>query len=187
MSEQSQARHRADVAFTPAVQRAQAERGSRDIYERKLNHKDWSDTITPILADFIAERDSAYLGTASRDGQPYIQHRGGPVGFIKVIDEHTLAFADYSGNRQYISLGNLSENDQAFLFLMDYANQRRVKLWGRAHFVEGDDELIEQVRDDDYPAAIERVLSFRVVAWDINCPSHISPRVSTLDYSQSRG
>ncbi len=170
---------RADVAFTPAVKRAQADRGSRAIYQRRLELEDWSDTITPALADFVAQRDSAYLGTASSDGQPYIQHRGGPAGFIKVLDEHTLAFADYSGNRQYISLGNLSENDLAFLFLMDYPNRKRVKLWGRAHFVEDDDALLDQVRDEGYHATVERALVFRVAAWDINCPSHITERHTT--------
>lgn len=168
--------YRSDVAFTHAVKRAQAERGSRDGYERVIQRRDWPDTISDSLAEYIKERDSAYLGSASRDGQPYVQHRGGPPGFIKVLDERTLAFAEYSGNRQYISLGNLSENDQAFLFLMDYANRKRVKLWGRARFIEGDAMLERQVRDADYPAKVERVLLFRVTAWDSNCPSHITPR-----------
>ncbi|PRQ00440.1 pyridoxamine 5'-phosphate oxidase family protein [Enhygromyxa salina] len=167
---------RSDVAFTSAVKRAQATRGSRASYERVLANRDWPGTITPELAAFLAERDSLYLGTASADGQPYIQHRGGPKGFVKVLDEHRLAFADYSGNRQYVSLGNLDENPKAYLFLMDYPNRRRVKIWGTAAFVEDDEALLERVRDRGYPAALERALVFHVHAWDRNCPQHIQPR-----------
>ncbi len=177
--------HRSDIAFSTAVKRAQTERGSRSIYERKMLRRDWPDTIDADLADFIRARDSAYLGTASTSGQPYIQHRGGPPGFIRVLDEHTLAFADYSGNRQYISVGNLSENDRAFLFLMDYESRRRVKLWGTARFVENDAALVERVRDPDYPADVERVLLFRVLAWDVNCPSHITPRTAATSEGTS--
>jgi uncharacterized protein len=161
-----------DVAFTPAVQDAQRARGSYDGYARS---RDWHGTIDDELAAFVAERDSIYLGTASADGQPYIQHRGGPKGFVKVIDDQHLAFADYRGNRQYISLGNLDENERAFMFLMDYANHRRIKVWGTARMVEDDPELLERVRDPDYPGKPERVLLFRVVAWDRNCPQHIKP------------
>lgn len=136
----------------------------------------WSDTVTSDLADFIAERDSLYLGTASADGQPYIQHRGGRKGFLKVLDEHRLALADYAGNSQYISLGNLSENNKAFLFLMDYPNRQRIKIWGTAEFIEEDRELLTRVADADYDARPERVLVFHVKAWGPNCNLHIRQR-----------
>ena len=167
-----------DIAFTPAVKAAQERLGSRKAYANFEKRGGWNDVVTPDLEAFIAGRDSFYLGTASADGQPYIQHRGGPPGFLKVLDEKTLAFADYSGNSQYISVGNLSENPKAYLFLMDYAQKRRIKIWGRAEFVESDPELIERVSDPDYPAPVERVLVFHVLAWDRNCDLHITPRFS---------
>ena len=167
---------RSDIAFTAAVKRAQAVRGSRAGYDKAMARRDWSDTITGALAEFIAERDSFYLGTASADGQPYIQHRGGPPGFLEVLDERRLAFADYAGNRQYISVGNLSENPRAFLFLMDYPNRRRIKIGGRAQVVEDDDALLARVSAPGYDATPERVIVFHVEAWDANCPQHITPR-----------
>jgi len=165
-----------DIAFTPAVKAAQQERGSRDGYARMEERTWWKDKVTAELAGFLAARDSLYLGTASADGQPYIQHRGGPKGFVKVIDEHTLALADFTGNAQYISLGNLGENYKAYLFLMDYPNRRRIKVWGTAEFVEGDAELLARVSDEDYPGQGERVLVVHVKAWDVNCRQHITPR-----------
>lgn len=173
--------YRSDIAFTPAVKQAQSERGSRAGYEQVMARRDWPGIISDELAAFIAERDSLYLATASVIGQPYIQHRGGPKGFVKVLDDRRLAFADYSGNRQYISVGNLSENDRAFVFLMDYPNRRRVKIWGRAELIEGDDQLLERVRDPDYRAKLERVLVFHVHAWDINCHQHITERYTVED------
>ena len=170
------ATYRADIAFTPAVKQAQETRGSRQGYDKAVRRRDFRGVIDNELIAFIAERDSFYLGTASADGQPYIQHRGGPKGFIKVLDDTRLACADYSGNQQYISLGNLSENDKAFIFLMDYPNRRRVKIWGRAEFVEDHPELLAQVSDPDYDAVPERVLVFHVQAWDKNCRQHIQPR-----------
>lgn len=137
--------------------------------------------ITEELAAFIAARDSFYLGTASVEGQPYIQHRGGPRGFLKVLDERRLAFADYAGNRQYITLGNLSENPRAFIFLMDYRRRRRIKLWGRAEVVEHDAELLELVTDPNYAALPERVLVFTVERWDLNCRRHITPRYAAYE------
>jgi len=136
----------------------------------------WSDRVDSDLEAFIAERDSFYLGTASADGRPYIQHRGGPKGFLKVLDESTLAFADFAGNRQYISMGNLSENDRAYLFLMDYPNRRRVKIWGRAEVVEDDAALLDRLVDAAYDSRPERVFVFHIEAWDTNCPQHIRPR-----------
>lgn len=165
-----------DIAFTPSVKAAQEQRGSRAGYAGMEQKGGWSDEITPELALFIGERDSLYLGTASAGGQPYIQHRGGPKGFLKVIDNKTLAFAEFSGNRQYISVGNLDENDRACIFLMDYPNRRRIKIWGRAEFVEDDPELLERLVDPAYGATIERALVFHLEAWDVNCPQHITPR-----------
>jgi predicted pyridoxine 5'-phosphate oxidase superfamily flavin-nucleotide-binding protein len=167
-----------DVAFTPAVKAVQQRKGSRNGYARMEKGRGWRTTVTADLAEFLAEQDMFYLGTATADGQPYIQHRGGPPGFLKVIDERTLAFADFGGNQQYITLGNLSENPRAFLFLMDYANRRRVKLWGTARVVEGDEALLEKVRDPAYPAEAERAILFRIEAWDLNCPQHITRRFS---------
>jgi uncharacterized protein len=133
----------------------------------------WRAAITPDLADFLAEARSFYLATASRDGQPYVQHRGGPPGFLRVLDEHTLGFADFKGNRQYITTGNLAENAKAFIFVMDYARRRRVKLWGRARVLAGDDGLLAQLWPEGYQARVEQVILFAVAAWDTNCPQHI--------------
>lgn len=170
-----------DIAFTPAVKTIQARLGSRDSYHRMEEGRGWSSTITPDLAEFIGQRDSFYLATASTDGQPYIQHRGGPPGFLRILDDSTLAFADFAGNRQYISAGNLSENDQVSIFLMDYPNRRRIKLWGRARVIDNDDSLLEAVTDKAYAAKPERVIAITVEAWDINCAQHITPRYSQLE------
>jgi predicted pyridoxine 5'-phosphate oxidase superfamily flavin-nucleotide-binding protein len=138
----------------------------------------WRATVTPDLAEFLADLDMFYLGTVNAEGQPYIQYRGGPAGFLKVIDDHTLGFADFGGNQQYVTLGNLSENPKAFLFLMDYANSRRIKIWGTARVVEGDAALLEKVRDPSYPGEAEWVILFTIEAWDVNCPQHIHRRFS---------
>jgi len=176
-----------DVAFTPAVKSVQERLGSRELYEKVEQRGGWSETITKDLAGFIALRDSFYLGTASADGQPYIQHRGGPAGFLKVLDENTLAFADYSGNRQYISMGNLEENSRVFLFLMDYPNRRRIKIWGTGKLVEDDEALLTRVSDPDYKARPERVFVFTVSAWDVNCPQHIAPRYTVEEFADAFG
>ena len=176
-----------DIAFTPKVKEAQEKRGSRSAYSKMEQRGGWQDSVTPQLAEFIAERDSFYLGTATADGQPYIQHRGGPKGFLKVLDEHTLAIADYVGNAQYISLGNLAENDKAFIFLMDYPSRQRIKMWGTAEFVEDDPELMGRVVDADYKARLERVLVFHVKAWDINCTQHITQRFTDEQVSEATG
>ena len=165
-----------DIAFTPAVKAAQARLGSREAYARMERSRGWTDRVTPDLSAFIAERDSFYLGTASADGQPYIQHRGGPKGFLKVLDERTLGFADYSGNRQYISVGNLGENEKATIFLMDYPNRQRVKIWGTAEVVEEDRGLLEELTDPAYKGRPERAIRFHVEAWDANCQQHITAR-----------
>jgi len=165
-----------DIAFTPAVKAEQEKRGSRMGYESMARRSDWNATITPDLEAFIAERDSFYLATASAEGQPYVQHRGGAKGFLKVLDERTLAIADFSGNRQYITLGNLAENERAHIFLMDYANRRRVKIWGTARVVEDDPALTARLMVGGYQARPERAILFTVSAWDVNCPQHIAPR-----------
>jgi predicted pyridoxine 5'-phosphate oxidase superfamily flavin-nucleotide-binding protein len=165
-----------DLAFTPAVKAWQERNGSRAGYARMAEKRDWHHTVTPDLAAFLAQRDSFYLSTASAEGRPYIQHRGGPAGFLKVLDDRHLAFADFGGNKQYISAGNLSENDRAAIFLMDYANRQRIKLWGRARVVEDDAEVLERLADPEYAAKPERAIVFELEAWDVNCPQHITRR-----------
>ncbi len=165
-----------DIAFTPSVKAWQERNGSRAGYARRAEKRDWHDAVTPDLAAFLARRDSFYLATASAEGRPYIQHRGGPAGFLKVLDDKHLAFADFGGNKQYITAGNLSENDRAAIFLMDYANRQRIKLWGRARVVEDDAELLERLADPEYKAKPERAIVFEIEAWDVNCPQHITPR-----------
>ncbi|MBS0389179.1 MAG: pyridoxamine 5'-phosphate oxidase family protein, partial [Proteobacteria bacterium] len=165
-----------DVAFTPVVKALQARKGSRRAYERMEQAGSWETTITPELADFIAAQTSVYLATANAVGQPYIQHRGGPPGFLRVIDEHTLAFADFVGNRQYITTGNLQENPRAHLFLMDYAQRRRIKIWGSARVVADDAALLASLMPPGYKARGEQVIVFTVAAWDSNCPQHIPQR-----------
>ncbi len=170
-----------DIAFTPAVKSAQEQRGSRIAYAKMERRGGWQDKITSELAEFVAKRDSFYLGTAAADGQPYIQHRGGPKGFLKVLDENTLAFADFVGNAQYISVGNLDENNKAYIFLMDYPNRRRIKIWGTAETVEDDDDLLDRLTDKEYRGTPERAFVFHVKAWDINCPQHIEPRWTEVE------
>lgn len=170
---------RADIAFTPAIKRAQELRGSREAYAKMVERRDFAGPIDDKLADFVAGLDHFFLGTASADGSPYIQHRGGPAGFLKVLDEDHLAFADFAGNRQYITVGNLSENERAFLFLIDYPTQRRMKVWGRAKVVEDDPELLAQVTDPTYRARPERVIVFEVETWHTNCHQHITPRYTS--------
>lgn len=166
-----------DVAFTPAVKAVQTAKGSRPAYERMERGRGWQTQVTAELAEFLAGLDMFYLGTATARGQPYIQYRGGPPGFLKPIGPGVLAFADFGGNQQYLSVGNLSENSQAFLFLMDYENRRRVKVWGRARVVEGDDRLNAELSDPSYPADVQRAIVFDIEAWDVNCPQHIHRRI----------
>src|SRR4051812_13975041 len=166
-----------DIVFPPAARRAQAERSSAGLYAKRIA-AGFPDRISPELADFIAGLDTAFLATVSAAGAPYIQHRGGPKGFIKVLDERTLGFADYRGNRQYITLGNLSENDRAYLFLIDFSRRQRIKLWGRARGVENEDGLIEKLFDASYKAKPERAILFAIEAWDVNCSQHITARLT---------
>ncbi len=173
----SDAGYPSDVAFTGSVKAIQGRKGSRENYARMEEGEGWTTEITPALAAFIAGQNSIYVGTSTAAGQPYIQHRGGPPGFLRVLDESTLGFADYKGNRQYITQGNLLENPRAFIFLMDYQRRRRIKLWGTARIVEGDAELVSSLMPESYRAHPEQAFIFEVVAWDSNCPQHIPQRV----------
>jgi predicted pyridoxine 5'-phosphate oxidase superfamily flavin-nucleotide-binding protein len=166
-----------DIVFTPAARAAQAERGSARAYDKRIA-VGFPDRVTPELAAFIGELDTAFLATVSAAGAPYIQHRGGPKGFIKVLDDRTLGFADYAGNRQYITISNLAENDRAYLFLIDFAARRRIKVWGRARAVEDDPALLARLADPGYRARPERAILFTVEAWDVNCSQHITARFS---------
>jgi hypothetical protein len=174
----------ATLVFTPAAQQAQAERGSAKAYAQRLADG-FPDTVTPELASFIAEQDTVFLATANARGAPYIQHRGGPKGFIKVVDDKTLGFADYRGNRQYITLANLSENDRAYLFLLDPARRQRIKIWGRARVVENNPALVEKLFDQGYKAKPERAILFTVDAWDVNCSQHIVTRFTEAEIAEA--
>jgi predicted pyridoxine 5'-phosphate oxidase superfamily flavin-nucleotide-binding protein len=170
-----------DVAFSPSVKAVQERKRSRHAYARMEQTGGWQTRITPELADFIRSQTSVFLATASAEGQPYIQHRGGPAGFLHVLDETTIAFADFAGNRQYITQGNLADNPKAQLFLIDYAQRRRVKIWGEARLVEGDEALTQRLMPQGYRARAEQVVVFSVVAWDANCPQHIPQRFEAAD------
>ena len=174
-----------DIAFTPTVKQLQTQRGSRGNYARMEERGGFRAQITEDLAEFLSEIDTAYLATTNASGQPYAQHRGGPKGFIRVLDDRTLAFADYTGNRQYITTGNLAENDKAFLFLMDYAHRRRIKIWGRARVVTGDAALIEQLMPENYNAKPEQAILFEVEAWDMNCPQHIPQKLNAAEVAET--
>ena len=170
-----------DVAFTPAVKEIQARKGSRKAYAHVEENGGWRTEIDDNLRAFLADANSLYFATASASGQPYIQHRGGPKGFIKILDNNTLAFADYSGNRQYITQGNLSENPKANIFLMDYAHRRRVKIWGEARVVDDDPALLKSLMPQGYKARPEQVILFKIAAWDTNCPQHIPQKFDAAD------
>lgn len=170
-----------DVAFTPSVKAVQARKGSRRSYARIEERGGWQTCITPDLARFIEAQTSIFLATATRGGQPYIQHRGGPAGFLKVLDDKTIGFADFVGNKQYITQGNLAENPKAYLFLIDYAHRQRVKIWGEARVIEGDAELTAKLMPEDYKARPEQVILFTVSAWDVNCQQHIPQRFEAAD------
>jgi predicted pyridoxine 5'-phosphate oxidase superfamily flavin-nucleotide-binding protein len=169
-----------EIVFTPAAQRAMAARGSAHGYARKIAGG-FPDRVTPNLVGFLAELDTAFLGTVSAEGAPYIQHRGGPKGFIKVLDDKTLGFADFGGNRQYLTLSNLEGNDKAFLFLLDFANRQRIKVWGRARVVENDPKLMEKLVDPSYRVRPERAILFTIEAWDTNCHQHITERYTEVE------
>jgi predicted pyridoxine 5'-phosphate oxidase superfamily flavin-nucleotide-binding protein len=170
-----------DVAFTPVIKAIQARKGSRAAYARMEEKRPWQTHITDELRHFIEGQTSVFLATANKGGQPYIQHRGGPAGFLRVLDEHTVGLADFAGNRQYITAGNLAENPKAYLFLIDYARRKRIKVWGSARVVEDDPELVARLMPRDYEARPEHALLFTVVAWDSNCPQHIPQRFEAAE------
>src|SRR6201992_1526939 len=176
-----------DVAFTPAVKAIQARKGSRESYAHVEETSGWRTEVDAHLAAFLAETNSLYFATASADGQPYIQHRGGPKGFVKALDKHTIAFADYRGNRQYITQGNLSENPKAYIFIMDYAHRRRVKIWGEARVIEDDLALMAALMPKGYRARPEQVIVFKIAAWDTNCPQHIQQKFDAADVAAAMG
>jgi predicted pyridoxine 5'-phosphate oxidase superfamily flavin-nucleotide-binding protein len=183
--EQSTRLPSSDVAFSSSVKAAQERHGSRAAYARMEKKGGFATAIDSPLAEFIAGIRSFYLATANKDGQPYLQHRGGPRGFLRVLDERTLAFADFSGNRQYITAGNLEENPRAMIFLMDYVNRRRVKIWGSARVVENDPQLLTRLFPEGYRARAEAAILFRVEAWDVNCPQHIPQMLFAEDVGEA--
>ena len=170
-----------DVAFTPAVKAVQARKGSREMFAEVEENGGWRTEIDENLAAFLAETSSFFLATASADGQPYIQHRGGPKGFIRILDKNTLAFANYAGNRQYITQGNLSENSKAHIFVMDFAHRRRVKIWGEARMIDDDPALLTSLMPKGYRARPEQVIVFKIAAWDTNCSQHIPQKFDAAD------
>jgi predicted pyridoxine 5'-phosphate oxidase superfamily flavin-nucleotide-binding protein len=176
-----------DIAFTPSVKAVQVQRGSRATYAKIEARGGFNTAIDEGLMQFLTEVDTAYLATANLDGQPYAQHRGGPRGFIRVVDDRTLGFVDYVGNRQFISTGNLADNPKAFLFLMDYAHRRRIKIWGRARVVPADPELLKKLMPDDYVARPDQMILFEVEAWDVNCPQHIPQKFAGVDVARALG
>ena len=173
------------VAFTDAVKAAQSRRGSRYACSKLEAKGGWPSDITPDLAEFLSRLDTFFLATASADGQPYVQHRGGPSGFLKPIGPRTLAFADYAGNRQYITVGNLSENERVMLFLIDFETRTRIKVWGRARVVEDDPALLAQLADSDCRAKAQRAIVIDITSWDVNCRQHITPGIAQLDVDQA--
>ena len=181
----TQLRYTSDIAFTTTVKAIQTRKGSRHGYSRMEQSGSWESSITAELKEFITAQTSFYMATVNADGQPYIQHRGGPAGFLRVLDEHTLAFVDYSGNKQFISQGNLSENAKVHLFLMDYAHRQRIKIWGDAKVVEGDAELIAKLMPSDYKAKPEQVMVISVTAWDANCPQHIPVKLDAANVKEA--
>jgi hypothetical protein len=174
-----------DVAFTPAVKAIQAKKGSREGYAEVERNGGWRTGIDDRLAAFLAETNSFFLATATAEGQPYIQHRGGPKGFVKVLGRNTIAFADYAGNRQFLTQGNLSENPKAHIFIMDYAHRRRVKIWGEARIIDDDPALLQSLMPKGYRARPEQVILFKIAAWDTNCPQHIPQKFDAADVAQA--
>jgi predicted pyridoxine 5'-phosphate oxidase superfamily flavin-nucleotide-binding protein len=168
-----------DIVFTPSVKAQQEARGSRHAYARMEQGRGFRTDIDDDIRGFIEAQTTLFMATANLDGQPYIQHRGGPPGFLHVLDEHTIAFADFTGNRQFISTGNLADNPKAQLFLMDYAHRQRLKIWGEAR-VETDPALVERLMPAGYKARAEQAIVFTVKAWDANCPQHI-PQLIPVD------
>jgi hypothetical protein len=176
-----------DVAFTATVKAVQKRKGSRDAYARVESAGGFETAITPELASFIAEQTSVFLATSNAENQPYIQHRGGPAGFLRVLDEHTLAFADFRGNKQFITTGNLLDNPKVHLFLIDYAHRQRVKIWGEAKMIRDSDDpnLVQSLMPEGYAARADQALVLHVSAWDANCPQHIPQRLEAADVAKA--
>lgn len=173
----------ADIAFTPTVKRLQEQMGSREAYARMADTPEpRNGTLTDAEAAFISARDSFYMATVGETGWPYIQHRGGPAGFVRVLDAHTLGIADFRGNRQYVSVGNLMTDDRVSLFFMDYANKTRLKLFGRVRLVDADDQpMLQRLDLPDYRARVERGFVITLEGFDWNCPQHITERFTLAD------
>jgi uncharacterized protein len=177
--------HTSDVAFTAAVKALQTQKGSRAAYQRLEAAGGWPHLISPDLQAFVEAQSSAFLGTANAAGQPYIQHRGGPAGFLRVLDEHTIAFADFVGNQQFISTGNLAENPKAILFLLDHAQGRRIKVWGEACVCDSDADLLRLLTPAGYPAQAQQAVLLTVTAWSENCSQHL-PQLFSADALRQR-
>ena len=175
-----------EIASTPSVRAVRAKMGSDRLYQNRETGRTL-DTLTPDEVAFIGERDSFYMATVSQSGWPYVQHRGGPPGFLKVLDDQTLAFADYRGNRQYISVGNLAADDRAALILMDYSNRARLKIYAHVEAVpfDADSALAKLVVDPGYKAKPERILLLHLAAFDWNCPQHITPRFTEAEIAEA--
>lgn len=171
----------AKLMFSPAAKALQTQGRSRDTYARMEQGEDYNYLLSDNEAQFIRQRDSLYMASVSESGWPYVQHRGGPPGFIKVLNAATLGFADYRGNRQYISAGNVQSNNRVSLFLMDYPNRRRLKVAGRLEFIDSDDTRLHALLDPNYRARIERGVLIHIAAFDWNCPQHITPRYTDAD------
>ncbi|WP_341714543.1 pyridoxamine 5'-phosphate oxidase family protein [Limnobacter sp.] len=176
----------AEIAFTQGVRELQIQAGSRERYAAMDESANRRDKLTERETTFIESRDHFFQASVSETGWPYVQHRGGPAGFLKVLDERTLGFADYRGNVQYVSVGNLSHDNRVALILMDYANQRRLKLLGRVRFIDRDTEpdLIERLVTPGYKAVVERGFIISVEAFDWNCPQHITPRFTLAEIDE---
>jgi len=172
----------AEIAFTESVKQVQELQGSRNNYASMEEGEDYNNLLSEVESGFIAERDSFYMSSVSETGWPYLQHRGGPAGFMKVLDERTIGFADFGGNRQYVSTGNFLKNDRVALFFMDYPNRRRLKLLGHVRLIGTEEtELLSSLKTSGYRARVERGFEIKVEAFDWNCPQHITPR-----YTQSQ-
>lgn len=174
-----------DIAFSAAVKAIQSAKGSRPMLEKMELTHGFRTKVDDELSQFVEQQRSLFLATASADGQPYIQHRGGPPGFLRVLGPTTLGFADYRGNRHYISEGNLSENAKAQLFLIDYMHQRRIKIWGKARVIADDPEMLARLMPESYRAKAEQAILFEIAAWDVNCPQHIPQRFDAEDVARA--
>jgi predicted pyridoxine 5'-phosphate oxidase superfamily flavin-nucleotide-binding protein len=167
----------ADIVFTDAVRETQRLQGSRSAYSRLDSDVDSNHLLGEDEAEFIVDRDSFYMASISETGWPYVQHRGDPAGFIKVVDEKTLTFADFAGNRQYVSAGNFTKDDRVSLFFMDYLNRRRLKLLGTVSVIDpGNSKLLASLENNNYRARVEWGFVIHIEAFDWNCPQHITPR-----------